>query len=507
MSLPEKLRDSLEQLSKLYFSKYPRDINNNSEDFLIFRKCVEKNFKLAYKNKNIPCPTDALKQIYNPFVGQFVKERTYQIPDGILPENKIGFLTDIKVELSKSTQRNLKCQGINGHKLISDDYGYKENPILQKTIPRGVLICKTQQKQEEMAIEKKIEEREGKEEEKKSNEFDDVCIYGIRKFTGLNTQDDDDEVNTEGNNYFIQDINTKKNKSIFMEKMNGEAFHFSGRYIQKQFYYFVGSKNNHIMIRNEDDIHLYPDSRYIQAKKFAKCFMKLIETLPINKLHILQNLLHYTKVTAVCEILQPLYQHIVLINGNQDEIIFLAFSSTFTDCDNNSLTAFPPHIAMKIIDTLNISSANYKIYEQRKKDENVEEEEDDEEEKKEIENIRHSENSEGVVIYFLNINNETIGMLKLKAFWYIFLRALRQKLSWYLRYGGKKSKTDLKEFVKKRYDELQQSFGLNNDQIMQWKIKAEKFIDWLEQERRQNPISVKEISSKFPVYWNMYLNH
>jgi len=45
--------------------------------------------------------------------------------------------------------------------------------------------------------------------------------------------------------------------------------------------------------------------------------------------------------------------------------------------------------------------------------------------------VRNLYNTEGRVLYFLNENNQVIGLLKKKSIWYIILRAIREKVKLY----------------------------------------------------------------------------
>lgn len=60
----------------------------------------------------------------------------------------------------------------------------------------------------------------------------DIVIYANRKFTG-NIGDEDDlqpENNDQWKKYFLKD-QEEAQQVVCMEKVNGEAAHFSGRYV------------------------------------------------------------------------------------------------------------------------------------------------------------------------------------------------------------------------------------------------------------------------------------
>ena len=50
-------------------------------------------------------------------------------------------------------------------------------------------------------------------------------------------------------------------KVVVMDKLNGEAAHLSGRFIDGKFYIITGSKNVHMIIGCESDIGKYEGDR------------------------------------------------------------------------------------------------------------------------------------------------------------------------------------------------------------------------------------------------------
>ena len=497
MNIPEKLKKTLNSLSENYNQKYPFP-----NDYEVFEKLIKEYYNIAQDSDEASL-INKLSTIYTPYIGTFIKVNTYQIPNGVLPKDKTGYIRDINVNVSKKTQKEIlkKEPNLKHYELDNDDYVYKNHPDIRKNIPRGLTTFR---------ISNKTDTDIGDSSLQGIGIYNGFGIYANKKFIGLNNQDDDNDNtnytreynnNDDTNDYFIQNKNTA-NKIIFMEKINGEAFHFSGRYFHNDndddiFYWFLGSKRNHIMIGKESDIDLYTDERYRLARVFAKSFMKLLNSIAKDKREILQNLLHYTKITAICEILQPSYQHIVHIKGKENTIVFLAFCSSF---NKDSLTAFPPHVTCKVMETLNMIIPNYQVIKAGGK-----------EETEKINEIRSRENSEGMVLYYLNEQNQTIGLLKVKTFWYILLRALREKLNFHFKLKEKEgfaaNNNKLIEKINKRYDEIQKWLGLTNDRINGWKEIAEKFVSWLNiEENKDGPIRAVDIKSQFPIYWNKFKN-
>lgn len=467
MPLPLQFQQSLESLSKFYYNKYPK----TDKDFHIFKEHAEINYNKSYINQEkIVSIIDTVTAAYKPYIDTYVKEFKYDIPAIILPQNSFGSVTDIAVRgLTRKQIKKLNHSTDNKNDPLSDDYAYNLLPSLQKYVPRGLCICEIYSNKEEL--------------------FYDICIFGTKKFTGATKQDDDDNIDTKGKKYEIQSLDLKE-KIVVMKKINGEALHVSGRYIQNIFYYFVGSKKNHIMIRDEKDIELYTLQNHVHAKTFARIFMKFLHSLSLDKREILQNLLHYTKCTMGCEILQPSYQHIVHISGEDNIIVFFAFTSPFNNDD--TLTAFPPHIACKVMEALDFHTAPYNI---KKITNNVQAEI--------INETRLDENTEGNVMYYLNKSNETICLLKVKSLWYIFLRALREKFAFYVAQKKNLTNKEIKTKINKRFDEIYKDFAVGDDNILQkYKTIANSFIDWFDETRLSQTECVK---SQFPVLYNKFL--
>ena len=464
MNLPPLFQQSLDSLSQLYYEKYPTTDN----DFDTFKKYAEENYNLSHQGeKHIASLIETTTKAYEQHTDKFVRVVMCNIPGSILPQNTFGNITDITVHglNNRAIKRgDLKITDEAGDP-SKDDYAYNLFPDLQKYIPRGLSICKIYSENEK---------------------FYDFCIFGAKKFTGASSQDDDDNINTRGKKYEIQNFE-RKDKIIVMEKINGEALHVGGRYIRDTFYYFVGSKKNHIMIRNEDDIELYTLDRLVHAKTFAKIFMKFLHTLSHDENQILKNLLHYTKCTVGCEILQPNYQHVVYISENEPTIVFLIFTSPFNN--DNTLTAFPPHIACKVMQALGFITAPYKIQDN---------------ESEIINKTRRNENSEGVVMYYLNENNETICLLKVKTFWYTFLRALREKLVYYVAQKTPNNDT-IKEKINKRFDEIFKSFAVGDPNILaRFKEFANLFVDWFNK-THLGWCKANYVKSQFPIIYRQFL--
>ena len=85
----------------------------------------------------------------------------------------------------------------------------------------------------------------------------DLIIYALRKFSGgLGDEDDMDRSSgSDWKKYFLKDLDQTK-YVVSMNKANGEAAHMSCRCINNQFVICAGSKNGHLVFKNNGNLFL-----------------------------------------------------------------------------------------------------------------------------------------------------------------------------------------------------------------------------------------------------------
>lgn len=425
---------------------------------------MPESLLLAIKNQisNAKHTEDAANKLY-----KFAKSKRemkklqiveVEVPAGILQDGYSATLEDIRV-LSRGP----------------DDHIYSKNPDIRKWIPRGTTIMHL----------------------KGDVEWFDVVIYANKKFIGGIGDEDEcqPEDGEEWRDYCLEDPDTA-NSVICMEKLNGEAAHFSGRYIDNNFYLITGSKNVHMLIRDCTDIDRYHGSRYGVAQVVAKTVCNTLKNLDDDKRHLLFNFLHHTKCTAFCEILQPENQHIVNLSElREPKISLIAFTSIATTDKETSLTALPPHHGLELSGHLGLSFTGYKIINPqevlvRRKE------------------IREKTDIEGEVLYFLNTNNDTIGLAKVKSTWYIILRALREKTVFSFTVAKKKSDWKLKDYIHlthKRFLEIQKWLKFSDAYLQSWKKLSGSFLHWVDDKDRHNSLERSCIRPQFPKLWEQFL--
>ena len=385
------------------------------------------------------------------------------IPDGILPNGYTGILHDIKVKKGNDP----------------DDKIYSDNPEIQKLFPRGITT---------MILKKGDEEKK------------DVAIYANRKFIEVKDEDDQKSTDEKWGKYFLENPNNAF-KIICTEKLNGEAVHFSARYIDGKFYLITGSKNVHLLIGEKKDIETYTEEKYRNAKLFARSVFDMLEIIPEKERQLFFSFLHHTKVTAVCEILQPDYQHIVpLSHLEKSQLNLLTFTPTASGDNHHfypSLTAFPPHYCLMLGEIFGFPIPSWTVIYSTHLDDH-------------LQKIKGYHNKEGDVLYFMNKDGNTIGISKAKSVWYIFLRALREK-SCYTFVGSKKKYPFYKleegiKLLKERYDEIMTRLHISMGCVNEWKSLSVAFMEWLEDKIKRGELRGDEMRPKFPVWWKKFLN-
>nr|XP_045625849.1 uncharacterized protein LOC123775069 isoform X2 [Procambarus clarkii] len=378
------------------------------------------------------------------------------VPEGILPTGNPAILHDIRV---------------NGHG--PDDEIYNKDSEVRKLIPRGATIL----------------EFKGK---------SDVVIYANKKFTG--GVGDEDEHQPENNDlwkqYCLEDPSTSS-KVVCMNKVNGEAAHFSGRYIEGRFYLFTGSKNVHMLIRERKDIELYDGERYTVAKVVARSLWDTLNDLDAKHRQLMFSFLHYTKCTAVCELLQPENQHIInLSHLDKPQLNVISFTPVYSEYEESSLLALPPHHTLNLLTALGFTSPAYSIIEAKDVLQHQTK-------------VRSELYKEGEVLYFLNKNEETIGMAKSKTFWYIIIRALREKAVYCFTSNKKPQNWCLEDGICStctRLEEIQNWLKFSDSYLQRWKEMGKGFLQWLSEELEKEQIAVEDIRPKFPIIWEKFLS-
>jgi len=206
--------------------------------------------------------------------------------------------------------------------------------------------------------------------------------------------------------YFLKPL-SEVDKVVCMTKENGEAGHVSVRQIEDKFYFIAGSKNVHCLFRTHADLELYTDSRFRIAKTVGLAWLQQLEKLQASKIPFLLSFLHHSRLTLIFEILCPDYQHVVDLSYlDQPQLKFLTFTSQYqsndqekSDTDIQSLTTFSPDTCIEFARFFGLDSAEYEVVSVK-------------ETESKMDAIRAGTGYEGMVLYFMDTEGSTVGLLK-----------------------------------------------------------------------------------------------
>ena len=390
---------------------------------------------------------------------KMVKGNCNAVPYGILPKGISSEITDVKIN----------CYGI-------DDKMYANNQVLRERVARGNSF---------VTFFGKDVPNGG------------CVVRGLKKFSGAYWDDDDIQHTDHAgwSKYFLAAPANATNV-VVMEKVNGEAAHVSVRLLGTKFLIFCGSKNVHLLVTQRQHLLKYKGQRYSYACLIGEAFFDLLEGINESQRVRLLSFLAHTGFTAIFELLQPQNQHIV--NLSHLPVPILKFI-TWVPCDmggKNCICSLPPSIAIDLASYLCLPTANYSLIEIA-------------ELPRELAAVRSSTQCEGVVLYFLNGNQEVIGLIKFKSIWYILLRAVREILKFQISQVNKKrakyaeAKANGSELIGKRFYRINKCLKLSKESFLSWQDICIQFFKWVMDLLKSG--KTIQISNKFPNVWDNFL--
>lgn len=358
-----------------------------------------------------------------------VKVVIEKIPDGILPDGYTGRLHDVKVATNNR---------------MDDDSIYENDELLRERVARGNCVLELQ---------------------KNDCITYSLVVRGLRKFSDVTGK------------LFIRPLNEAKT-IICTQKMNGEAAHLGVCKIDSEYYICGGSKNVHMLFRNDQDLSKYD----LKSKRFTfaiEICRRIISSLLINK--SLFDFIIRNNMTAVFEYLDSNHQHVEDLSYLDNSILkFITWISC--DLNNDSLCRFPSDSSINIARCFDLDTIKYEVIGIKDLSSHVN-------------NVRTIHGIEGEVLYFLDEKSRTIGITKIKTKWYIILRAIREKIR-----SALTRKWNIERFKREignRMKELQEWLEFEDETRLKWMTLALDFYKW--------SFGRSIMMNKFPTLWNRFL--
>ena len=403
--------------------------------------------------------------------GHMVKVVEGKVPQGVMPLGKVATLLDVKVQ---------------GKKYGPDDALYNSSAELRDRIARGNTVLRME------------ETRTGKTSL-------DMVIFALKKFTGGMGDEDEDqpEDNLVWQRYFLRPMEEVR-KVVCVTKENGEAAHLAVRLVEGSFYYVCGSKNVHLMFRSLEELEQYTEQRYLVARTVGQAWLEQAKAMAPAKLSLLCNLLHTSKLTLVMEILLPEYQHVVSLSHlTSPALRFLTLTQQYGAGRSEtrpSLTALPPDLCLELGQALGLQTAGHTVIPGERAEARMEE-------------VRAGYGIEGEVLYFLDSENCTVGLVKKKTSWYVILRAIREKVfsatSQWRKEGKLEGPAESQHQAKleRRLGEIQKWLGLSQAVTSHWVRLGRGFLAWVLHRLRDQPEKKDQLCARggFPQLWGLYL--
>lgn len=270
-----------------------------------------------------------------------------------------------------------KKRGNNG----GDDIIYRDNPILQELVPRGLCFMKM-----------------------KDNNIKRLVLFSNRKFFGRRNGDDDD---SDLCSTIFRD--GKFERFLISKKANGESCQIA--LLPDKETWIIGSKNRKLLAKEREHIAQYEkDKMYSFALEMANHFFDVLESKSPELRAELKEFLDLTKMTLNFEFESPQHQHLEPIY--EKKLVFISFTGIHVPgmCLHPIFVkAFGDYFSIPHVLT---DSTEYP------KDQA----------ETQCETICRQWGKEGSVLILLDANRRVIDFVKVKTFWYIYLRAIREKL-------------------------------------------------------------------------------
>lgn len=340
-----------------------------------------------------------------------------------------------------------------GKRRVPDDQIYKQYESLQRNLPRGIVFLT------------------------KAGADPELILFGNRKFFGRQRGDDDDSdlcssSMTSDFSHFLNSV-----------KANGECSQVV--WVPAHDIWVIGSKNRKLAARTAKDIKAYATAtHYGYSTEMALAFFRYLDRMGPERVALLKELLTLTKLTLNFEFESPAHQHIVLLKKERQVLI----GCSGIHVQGKNLHPIFSSVIGKLFGFPSVLG-NLTTY-PRSQLESV------------CEEIACGWNTEGSVLVLLDKNYLVLDLVKVKARWYVLLRAIREKI----RRGVHDTNTrnQVVRGIDLRLHTLERDMNMPSHVVKRFIALGIGFVEFLAQTTRAESA---EIIANYPIFWRDFLNH
>lgn len=335
-----------------------------------------------------------------------------------------------------------------------DDGVYRANPSLQENLPRGCVLV-----------------------QREDNDDPALAIFANRKFYGRSSGDDDDSDLTS-------ETIRRGNYTHFLvsEKANGESCQVTLCPFDSK-YWIIGSKNKKIIASTAEEASRYKNvSVYGFAVEMAVCFFQYLDRMGADRVAELKELFALTRWTLNFEFESVEHQHIVRLDKAQ--LVLIGCSGIHVPAGK----AAHPVLGCAIARYFGFASVlrNLQTYDKSELDSTCAA-------------LARDWDTEGAVLILLDSDSNVVDFVKVKSWWYILLRCIREKIRPLQR--APDTVASACRGVIKRVRTLQNSMKIDPVYGRCFTKLGVAFAEWMSKDAKRLAVAIDQ----YPVLWTEFL--
>uniref|UniRef100_A0AAU8GC74 Uncharacterized protein n=1 Tax=Faxonius propinquus nudivirus TaxID=3139431 RepID=A0AAU8GC74_9VIRU len=260
------------------------------------------------------------------------------------------------------------------------------------------------------------------------------------------------------------------------------------------------------MIRNLVDLKHYNDGVYDLCRTAAVALFDALSRMDNNKFKEFKRYIIDYKLTILCELLQPQYQHVIHLSMFKTPTLIFISENSYIEHAFSVLASFPISTFLTY-KSFGLKIPSYEIialthYHDKKNE------------------IRYELDSEGKVLYFLNEINEVIGMEKVKTNYYVWFRGIRQMILYEFSHKRLPPNHSLdyvkNEVIQRAYARLHKMTKINSNDtgwvysdansLKEIKELTKNFLIWIYEELQSHRILYKNLRAIYPILINRFMS-